>query len=158
MSTFSLAGRSVRLTGASPGTFDLMDATDGGTLLQLIEDSGPCPDLNAGRLPDPCRALFEAIFAEGSDMIDRARAATAAQLWDKYAGGWQSGDPSPARDAAAFSAALGRPQLSFYLHSDGTVSLVSLAWENCNLFWGHSIFTQVFEPATWSNFDATIFG
>ena len=131
---------------------------DGGPVLQLVEDPAPCPGLHAGQLPEPCRALFEAIFAEGSDRIDRARAATAAQLWDKYAGGWQSGDQSPARDAAAFGEALGQPDPIFYVRPDGGVSLVSLFWENRSLFWGHSIFTQVFEPATWSEFDATIFG
>lgn len=166
MAPFLLAGRSVEIepTGDDK-TRLLVDATTRARLLRFFEDGAACAELRAGRLP----ALAEPIcarllppedsghLAKAQDPIEQARAATAEQLWDKYAGGWRAGDRAPA-DKAAFARALGPAEIMLYLAPDGAVSMAQLCWANTNLFWGHRIFTSVFQPATWSDFDATLFG
>ncbi len=148
-------------------TFDVSLEEDGTALvlasaerprITLRENGVAIPALRAGALPEEMLAFLAGFLAREEEALAEARRETARQLWDEYAGSWREAGHTDVADFATFVAALGNAEIAFYVGEDWGVSMAELVWANRDLFLGHTIFTQVYEPEAWRMFDATIFG
>ena len=149
----------LRFDGA-PGTAQ-MDRAAGGRIL-VHENGAPCEALRAERLGERTTEFLAAHLAQEAARMAEARAETAAQMWAEYVGGpeggWRAAGETSAEDIPALAEALGAGVLDLLVDPDGTVAMAEVQWANTDLFLGHSVFTQIYDPMTWSRFDTTLFG
>ncbi len=136
----------------------LLLSAEGRPAIRVLENGPGAPGLKDGRVPDATLAFLAEFLGTEAAALDAARQATAALLWDEYAGSWREAGDTDLRDVGAFAQALGAAEMSVFVDEDGSVSMVELHWADRALFLGHSVFTQVYEPEVWQSFDATIFG